>query len=48
MEIENIKNLIVGMVNNYKLKLVEAIAFWVIGSVIIKSMTKAFDNIVDK
>ena len=48
MEIENIKNLIVGMVSNYKLKLVEAISFWVIGSVIIKSMTKAFDNIVDK
>jgi len=42
MEIENIKNLIVGMVNNYKLKLVEAIAFWVIGPVIIKSMKKRF------
>jgi hypothetical protein len=48
MEIENNKNLIVVMVSNYKLKLVEAIDFWVIGPVIIKSMTKAFYNIVDK
>ena len=48
MDIENIKSQIVEIVSQYGLKLLGAIAVWIIGSMIVKSMTNAFGKILDK
>ncbi|WP_152286096.1 mechanosensitive ion channel family protein [Flavicella marina] len=48
MDIENIKNQIVTLVSEYGLKLLGAIAVWIIGSMIVKSMTNGFGKVMDK
>lgn len=48
MDIENIKNQTVELVSEYGLKLIGAIAVWIIGSIIVKALTKAFGNALEK
>lgn len=48
MDIENIKNQSIEIVSEYGIKLLGAIAVWIIGSMILKSMVKAFSKALDK
>ena len=48
MEIENIANQTVDIVSQYGLKLLGAIVVWIVGSIIIKSMTKTFEKLLNK
>tara|TARA_B100000809_G_scaffold266892_2_gene332629 strand:+ start:2503 stop:3321 length:819 start_codon:yes stop_codon:yes gene_type:complete len=48
MDFENIKNQTVEIASEYGLKLLGAIAVWIIGAMIIKSMNKAFGKALDK
>jgi small conductance mechanosensitive channel len=46
--LENIKTLIGGMVSEYGLKLLGAIAVWLVGSIVVKAINKAFGKALDK
>ncbi|MDG2279605.1 MAG: mechanosensitive ion channel, partial [Flavicella sp.] len=45
---ESIKTQTIEIVSEYGLKLVGAIAVWIIGSMIVKSMVNGFDKVLDK
>ena len=45
---ESIKTQTIEIVSEYGLKLVGAIAVWIIGTMIVKSMVNGFDKVLDK
>ncbi len=48
MDFEKIQNQVVEIVSEYGLKLIGAIIVWIIGSMIVKSLTNAFGRMLDK
>lgn len=48
MDFEKINDQIVSIVSEYGMKVVGAILVWIIGSIIVKSLTNAFGRVLDK
>jgi small conductance mechanosensitive channel len=48
MDIDSIKDLVIGLVTDYGIKILGAIAIWVIGSWIVKKMIKGINLVMDK
>lgn len=48
IELENVTNQLIEIISEYGLKLLGAIAVWVIGSFIVRSMSKGFEAVLEK